>query len=223
VRAKDELEGRRAEAAAARLGIKRLDAQQIATEREQRGQLGALVRQRVNLEGQRAAAAAAITRLERVAEERQIRAPIDGRVGEIAPLFVGAVIHEGERLASIVPEGRVSLVAEFPASALGHVRTGQKARFRLDGFPWTQYGYVQATVQRVATETRNGHVQIELAVHHLPSSSIRLEHGLPGAVEIEVERVAPVALLVRTLGHALAAADAREEPDPSAAMERAGR
>jgi multidrug resistance efflux pump len=219
VRASTEAEGRRAEAVAADLGIERLRAQQVAAETEQRGHRAALVRERVTLDGQRAAAEAAVSRREGAAEERRICAPVDGRLAEIMPLQVGAVIREGDRLASIVPERQVVMaVAEFPPPALGRVRAGQSARLRLDGFPWTQYGHLPATVHSVASETREGRVRVELTVHHVPSSPIPLEHGLPGTVEIEVERVAPVALLIRTLGYALMTADARQEAD--AAPER---
>jgi multidrug resistance efflux pump len=214
VRATAESEERRAAVASARLSIERTDAQLVATEHEQRAHLGERVRQRVALEGQRAAAMAAVTRLERQAEERRVRAPVDGRLGEISPLQVGAVIREGERLASIVPDGQVKIVAEFLPSALGRVRAGQRARLRLEGFPWTQYGHVPATVRTVGSEPRDGRVRVELAVdEYVPSSPISLEHGLPGAVEVEVERVAPVALLLRTLGRALTMADARPESD----------
>jgi membrane fusion protein (multidrug efflux system) len=210
-RAEAEAEGRRADLAAARSGIERLGAQQDSNEREERAHLGSLVRQRVTLEGQRAATEAAVTRREREAEARRIRAPVDGRLGEIAPLHVGAVIREGQPLASIVGKGQVSVVAEFLPSALGRVHAGQPAHLRLDAFPWTQYGYVPATVHRVASETREGHLRVELAVRHSPSSPITLEHGLPGAVEIETERVTPMALLIRALGRALVTA--RPEPD----------
>lgn len=218
VRAEVEAEGRRAEVAAARLGIERLGTQQVVAERERRGYLGALVRERVTLEGERAVAVAAVTRYEREAERRRIRATVDGRLGEIVTLQVGAVVREGERLASIVPQGRLKAIAEFLSPALGRVRAGQPARLRFDGFPWTHYGYLPATVHSVASETRGGRVRVELALHRSPSSSIPLEHGLPGTVEVEVERVAPMALLIRTLGQALMAADARQEPD--AAIER---
>jgi multidrug resistance efflux pump len=219
VRAQAEAEGRRAEVAAAHSGIERIGAQQAAAESEQRGHLAALVRERVTLEGQRATAVAAVTRLERAADERLIRAPVDGRLGEIAPVQVGAVIREGEPIASIVANGPVRVVAEFLPPALGRLHAGLPARVRLDGFPWTQYGYVRATVQSVASETREGRVRVELAVQRSSSSAIPLEHGLPGAVEVEVERAAPVALVVRTLGRALTTSDARPEPD--AAPERA--
>jgi multidrug resistance efflux pump len=210
-RAAHEADGRRAEAAAARLGVERLGAEQVAAERERRAHLGALMRERVALEGERAAAAAAVTWREHEAEERRIRALADGRLGEIAPVQVGAVINQGERLASIVPAGQVKVVAEFLPPALGRLRAGQPARLRLDGFPWTQYGHIPVTVHSVASETREGRVRVELTVPHSASSPIPLEHGLPGAVEVEVERAAPIALLIRTLGYALMSADARPE------------
>ena len=211
VRAKAEADARRADVAAAREGIERLRAEQVASREERQAHLGALLRERVTLEGQRAAAAAVVARHEREADERRIRAPVEGRLAEIAPLQVGAVIHEGERVATIVPPGEVKIVAEFPAPALGRVRHGQAARLRLDGFPWTQYGHVHAIVQSVASETREGRLRVELALDPSQSPPVALEHGLPGAVEVETERVAPAALLLRALGRTVTGNEAPPE------------
>ena len=112
-------------------------------------------------------------------------------------------MREGERLASIVPQGQVRAVAEFNAQALGRLRSGQRARLRLEGFPWTQYGYVDSTITSVASETRDQRVRVELSVRVAPGSPIPLQHGMPGVAEVEVERVAPLALLLRALGHSL--------------------
>ena len=220
VRAKAEADARRADVAAAREGIERLRAEQVTSRDERQAHLGALLRERVTLEGQKAAAAAVVARHEREADERRIRAPEAGRLAEIAPLQVGAVIREGERVATIVPTGEVKIVAEFPASAIGRVRHGQAARFRLDGFPWTQYGHIRAAVQSVASETRDGHLRVDLALDPSQSPPVALEHGLPGAVEVETERVAPAALLLRALGRTMTASNAR--PDPATAPERGG-
>jgi multidrug resistance efflux pump len=220
-RAKAEADARRAEVAAARQAIERIQAQQIASREEQQAHLGALLRERITLQGQRAATASAVARLEREADERRIRAPVDGRLAEIAPLQVGAVLHDGERVATIVPPGEVKVVANFPAHALGRVRHGQAARLRLDGFPWTQYGHVYAVVQSVASEAREGQYRVELALDPSRSSPVPLEHGLAGAVEVETERVAPVALLLRVLGRSLTTGG--ESPDPASAPERAAK
>ena len=198
-----DAQAKRAELQAARAGVERLRAEQNAAEREQRGRLAALERQRVGLEGQHAAMTASVARHETEAERRRLRAPVSGKIAEATAVQVGAVVREGERLASIIPEGDVRAVAEFSPPSLGRVKPGQTARLRLDGFPWTQYGYVDATVTSVASETRDQRVRVEFAIRRSPASRIPLQHGMPGAVEIEVERVAPLALLSRALGQSI--------------------
>jgi membrane fusion protein (multidrug efflux system) len=76
---------------------------------------------------------------------------------------------------------------------------------RLDGFPWAQYGSIPATVSRVAGEVRDGQVRVELGITPTAAFRVPLQHGLPGSVEIEVERLTPAALLLRTAGRLLAA------------------
>jgi len=200
---RSDAQGRRAELQALRAGVDRLRAEQIAAEREQRGRLASLERERVGLEGQRAAMSSSVERHETEAERRRIRASVSGKIAEATAIQIGAVVREGDRLASIIPQGEVRAVAEFSAPSLGRVKPGQPARLRLDGFPWTQYGYVDATVTRVAGETRDQRVRVELAIQQSAASKIPLQHGMPGAAEIEVERVAPLALLARSLGQTL--------------------
>src|SRR5204862_853732 len=95
VRAKADADARRADVAAAREGIERLRAEQVASREERQAHLGALLRERVTLEGQRAATAAVVARHEREADERRIRAPVEGRLAESAPVPVGAVSDAG--------------------------------------------------------------------------------------------------------------------------------
>jgi hypothetical protein len=85
---------------------------------------------------------------------------------------------------------------------------------RLDGFPWAQYGMVAATVTRVGSEVHDGRVRVELWVHRDPGSQIPLQHGLPGTLEVEVERVSPARLMLRALGKLLG------EPLPATGLER---
>ena len=74
------------------------------------------------------------------------------------------------------------------------------ARLRLDGFPWAQWGMVSARVRTVGAEAREGAVRVELALVGRGETRIPLEHGLPGSVEVEVERVSPAVLLLRAAG-----------------------
>lgn len=220
-----EQKARVAEVAAARAGVERLRAEQVAAERSRRGQLASLLRERASLEGLRAAGVSIVARREREADLRRVRAPVSGRLGEVSPLQVGAIVREGDHLASIIPDGQVRVVGEFPAPALGRVRAGQPARVRLDAFPWAQYGHVDAVVTSVASETREQRVRVELDVRRTPDLQIPLEHGMPGSVEVEVERAAPIALVVRSLGQAVtgvtaAAAPRTREDDPNRSEDR---
>ena len=77
--ARADEQARRAEVSAARAGIDRLRAEQAAAERERRGRVAALVRERVSLEGLRDTSLSTVARRETEAERRRIRAP--SRVG----------------------------------------------------------------------------------------------------------------------------------------------
>lgn len=153
------------------------------------------------LEADAAAAAAEVTRLEYEIERRRVRAAASGRLAECAALRPGAHLNEGDRLGIILPAGKLQVVAEFqPSAALGKLHGGQHATLRLQGFPWAQYGTVGTEVSRVADEIRDGKVRVELAVVTPIPARIPPQHGLPGSVEVEVERLSPATLLLRTAG-----------------------
>ncbi len=212
-RAKADAEQKRAVADGARLAASRIEAEQRAGETERRARIAGLRADLAQLEGQRAMSAAAVQQLEYEVERRQIRAPIAGRLGEVAPVRAGGVVKEGDRLGAVIPYGQVRIVAEFaPAAAIGRIRAGQSARMRPEGFPWTQYGVLQATVRRVATEPRSGRIRVELDVQPRADSAIPMQHGLPGTLEIEVERASPSSLVFRAAGRRLAAPARDAEP-----------
>ncbi|MFP2933498.1 HlyD family efflux transporter periplasmic adaptor subunit, partial [Pyxidicoccus sp. 3LG] len=138
-------------------------------------------------------------------DRRVVRAPADGVIGETSSVRVGAQVKAGDRLATVVAGGDVRIVAQFsPATALGRVRAGHRARMRLEGFSWTEFGMLEATVVAVASEARDGLVRVELSVDEMPPG-IPLEHGLPGTVDIAVEQSTPMRLVLRSLGRGLEA------------------
>jgi membrane fusion protein (multidrug efflux system) len=99
------------------------------------------------------------------------------------------------------PRGEIKAIAEIlPASALGRIEPGQRARVVLDSFPAAQYGELPATVSRLASEPRDGRIRVELSLQPDGRSRLPLQHGLPGTVEVEVERVSPAVLVLRTVG-----------------------
>lgn len=181
-----------------RIAIGRLEREHRAAELDRQTRIERLKGELTKAEAQMTTGKAAIKRTEHQLELRSVQAPISGRIGEVADLRIGAVVNGGARLGTIIPEGGIKAVAYFPPqAAMGRIRPGQPATLRLDGFPWTQYGTIAATVTTVAAEAQSGHVRVELMVRADRASAIPLQHGLPGTVEIEVKRVSPFALMMQ--------------------------
>jgi multidrug resistance efflux pump len=181
--------------------VRRLPQEQATRDREREVRIQRLYSEIAALQEQRNTVNAGVQGLKYEVERRLIRAPIDGSIGECMILRPGSVIEEAESLASIVPSGQLRVVAQFPAeAALGRVQSGQSATLRLDGYPWAEFGTVSANVAHVAQEIRDGKVRVELAINPGASFHGRLEHGMPGTIEVAVERVTPLALVLRTTG-----------------------
>jgi multidrug resistance efflux pump len=202
-RARAQAQQRRAAADALRLEVRRLGSAGAVAGGDRRTQLERLRRERAQVEGEIASSRATSARLEHEIGRRRITAPVAGRLGSVQTLQIGMVLREGDRLAAILPTGELRVVADYaPEQALGKIRPGQRARLRLDGFAWTEYGSLPAVVTRVASEARFGRVRVELEPRPAAGSRIPLQHGLPGALEIVVEDVAPAVLTLRAVGEA---------------------
>jgi membrane fusion protein (multidrug efflux system) len=215
LRVTSEAPKRRAAADALRVAISRLEGEQRTKESDRTARLERLKREAGQLTGQIAEAEAAIARPTYELTKRLIQSPVAGRIGEVANVQVGALVREGEKLGAIVPPGTLKVIADFlPATALGRIHPGQPARLRLAGFPWTQYGAVGARVMEVASELRDERVRVDLTVDTDAASPIPFQHGLPGTVEVEVDRVAPATLVLRTAGLLLAGPGSTPEPQP---------
>ncbi|MBL9016961.1 MAG: HlyD family efflux transporter periplasmic adaptor subunit [Myxococcales bacterium] len=173
----------------------------VAAERERdagrRARASELQRQKAVIEGSLAAARAEVARLELEVAQHTVRAPVAGELGAVARVQPGAMVAIGTRIATVVPQGTLRVVAEYPPRSIGRLAVGQAATVKLDGFPWTRYGTVAASVTRVASEVRDGTIRVELAL--APGATLPLVHGMTGTVEIEVEAMSPMALVLRSL------------------------
>ena len=128
-----------------------------------------------------------------------IRASIGGRIGDLTGKQPGAYLAEGEKLVTIVPDGPVIIVADFAVSeALGKVRVGQLATFRLDGT--ASFGAIAATVSAVSAETRDNLLRVDLAIDPAIPGAAALQHGQPGSVDIAIDTTTPAGLVLRTTG-----------------------
>jgi multidrug resistance efflux pump len=205
LRAEAQEQDRHSMADASRLEIDRLGLEARTLDSDRIARINDVKREATRLEGEKETAAAEVKLLEYEIEMRQIRAPVTGRIAEVSNVHLGSFLGEGERLAAVVPFGEIGAVAEFsPGEAVGRVRVGQLARIRLKGFPSTQYGSLAVRVTNVASEIRDGTIQVRFAINAKPSSLIPIEHGLPGMVEVEVERISPALLTLRAAGQLMA-------------------
>ncbi|MEM6930030.1 MAG: HlyD family efflux transporter periplasmic adaptor subunit, partial [Myxococcota bacterium] len=190
-----------AEARATRLSVTRLQWEHEVSDADARTRLETVRRELARIEGETETARAHVGRLARQVDGQVIVAPITGRIAEQAPLNPGRFVAAGSHLMSVLPQGELRIVARFePGPVFGRVRPGQPARMRLDGFPWTRFGMLGATVSRVAAETVDDEVRVELQLDEASEFAAPLQHGLPGRVEIEVDRVRPLELLLRMAG-----------------------
>lgn len=204
VRVKAEAEKKQAAAAALRIAINRQNKDQRATDSTQQVAIEELKRDAAVIEGEIKTRQTITERLRHEITQRQILAPASGKLGEAAELRVGQVVREGDKLGAIVPDGQLKAVAEFPPSeSLGRICKGQTAKLRLDGFPWAEFGKVAGEVTSIASEPRSGKVRVELLVRPESAPLIPLQHGLPGKLEVEVERISPATLVLRSVGKML--------------------
>jgi membrane fusion protein, adhesin transport system len=204
LRARAEADKARSAADALSSEINRLTSDGQSKGHEKHAVAEALRREAASLNGQIELSAATIALLREDIEKHVIRAPVSGEIGAAAPLDTGAFVDTGGIVGSVIPSGTLKVVADFaPARVLGRVHPGQTARMRLDGFPWAQFGSIGVKVDRVAREIRDGHVRVEFLPDSQADSNLLLQHGLPGAVEIEIEQTTPAVLALRAAGQML--------------------
>lgn len=179
---------------------RRVEAESRVTLASRQGEVDRLRAEISNAEAAVGTSAVASQILKHDTELRVIRAGIAGKIASDLPKRRGAFVDEGERLTSIVPPGHVTIIGYFrPDIAIGRVRTGQKARFRVDAYPPGEYGWIEGRVLEAATEPRDGKVRVEVAITRR-NPSIPMEHGLTGSLEIETESVTPMVLVLRAVG-----------------------
>jgi hemolysin D len=80
-------------------------------------------------------------------------APASGTVQTVSITSIGQVVMPGEEVMRIVPDG-VSFEIEcyMPNRDIGFIKVGQEAVVKIESFPFTRYGTLQAQVKRVGIE-----------------------------------------------------------------------
>jgi HlyD family secretion protein len=81
----------------------------------------------------------------------QLRAPSSGTVFDLEAR-AGTVAQVGQPLLKVVPNDALRARVYVPSSAIGFIHAGQRANLSLDTFPATDYGRLEATVQRIGSD-----------------------------------------------------------------------
>ncbi len=85
-----------------------------------------------------------------------LKAPVAGVVQQLAIHTTGGVVTEAQALMIIVPEGaQVTAEVTLENKDIGFVSVGNGAEIKLETFPYTRYGTVQASVDRVTADAVN--------------------------------------------------------------------
>jgi len=85
-----------------------------------------------------------------------LKAPVAGTVQQLAAHTEGGVVTEAQPLMVIVPDGaQVTAEVTLENKDIGFVNTSQEATIKLETFPYTRYGTVNATVKTVTADAVN--------------------------------------------------------------------
>jgi hemolysin D len=85
-----------------------------------------------------------------------LKAPVAGTVQQLAAHTEGGVVTEAQPLMVIVPDGaQVTAEVTLENKDIGFVSPTQEATIKLETFPYTRYGTVNATVKTVTADAVN--------------------------------------------------------------------
>ena len=90
--------------------------------------------------------------LELQLQYKNVSAPVKGIVFDPQASAEG-VLQPGERILSIVPQKGLYAEVFVPNKDIGFVKTGQKAKVRVDAFPFTRYGELSGQVSQIGADS----------------------------------------------------------------------
>jgi hemolysin D len=84
---------------------------------------------------------------------QRLTAPVDGVVQQLAVHTIGGVVTPAQQLMVIVPqEEGIEVEAVIENKDIGFVREGQTAEVKVDAFPFTKYGVIEAELLNVSND-----------------------------------------------------------------------
>jgi hemolysin D len=89
-------------------------------------------------------------------DRRRLIAPVDGTVQELKIHTIGAVVTTADKLMTIVPDGTPLMIEAYVENKdIGFVREGQVAEVKIDAYPFTRYGTLQARLDQIGKDAVN--------------------------------------------------------------------
>ena len=82
---------------------------------------------------------------------QNVKAPVSGVIFD-PEARVDGVLNPGERILTIVPESGLHAEVFVPNQDIGFVKPGQEAKVRIDAFPFTRYGELDAQVTHIGAD-----------------------------------------------------------------------
>ena len=88
-------------------------------------------------------------------KQRQLLAPADGTVFEIAARGKGSVVQPGERMIEIAPENSALILkAQIPPTDSGFLKTGMPVKVKFDAYPFQDYGVNDGTLVSISPDSK---------------------------------------------------------------------
>ncbi|MBB1312998.1 HlyD family type I secretion periplasmic adaptor subunit [Aliivibrio sp. SR45-2] len=139
--------------------------------------------------------------LSKVREREQleiIRSPVDGTVQQLSIYTLGAVLQPAQNLMIIVPENLVQQAEiQILNKDIGFVYPGQSVMIKVDAFPYTRYGTIEAELLSISrdstTDERLGLVfpaQVKLKNNNIAINGqhVELTPGMSVVAEIKTDK-----------------------------------
>ena len=105
-----------------------------------------------------------LRKAERRSQYRQLRAPVDGVIQQLAVTTVGGVVQPAQALMVIVPcttgavgeeancNNAISVEAFVQNKDIGFIKVGQRVAIKLEAFNFTDYGLIDGVVENISRD-----------------------------------------------------------------------
>lgn len=122
--------------------------------RSYRSETGRTVRERqTQAELKRAESSQDVTKTSQHVQLARLTSPVAGTVQQLAVHTAGGVVTPAQVLLMVIPDrAQVTAEVELENKDVGFVREGQRAAIKLETFPFTRYGTIEAAVSTLSAD-----------------------------------------------------------------------